>query len=104
MRVKFKDIYPLIKDNEISIQVSNSILDDIAEVMGYTVEEFSIEMEEEFGWHITPDEFVDLVGLAIFIDDNGGNSNFFFDNYLVSEILVVDSEDGSSKNIGIIFE
>lgn len=104
MRIRFKDIHSLIKDDEISIQISNLILNDIAEMMGYTVEDFSAQMDAELGWHINPGEFVDLVGLAVFIDDIGGDSNFFFDNYVVSEILIIDSEDGNSRNIGVVFE
>ena len=100
-RVLFKDIEPLIEENEISIYLNDAVLLDIASKLNYSMSDFAILMEEDFGFYIEPDTWVDLVGLAVFIDDVGLDSNTYFDKFEVVGISITDSEDGTGSNIGL---
>lgn len=100
MEILLGDVTKHIRNNEVYVKLSNSLLRKICKQLGYKHETFSNQMTEDFGFFIEPDDYVDLSGLAVFVDDIGLDSNTFFDNFIVDDIQVIDDEDGA-KTIGI---
>lgn len=99
MKIVFGDLYRLISNEDISIQMNEDVIRDIADYLGYDCESFLTQIEEDYGYSIEPDDFVDLVGLSAFLDDAGAPDSFF-NKFEVFEIVIVESETG--KSIGLI--